>query len=305
MKFSRKTFFDGYRKAFGPLDQSEVDGLEFLLGKMEADPRWKNTEEIAYALSTIDHETNHTFQPIVEKRASRTRQPKLWASQNRYWSTGHQGRGFIQLTWPQNYERYGIKDEPDRALEPELAYEILTDGMHKGVYTGKKLSDYINDQETNYLEARRIVNAMDKAEQIAANAIKFEAILDRAAIEISEEEVKSEGLSPKPESEPVPQINIEHAEEVKTVPQPIEGGRKDDKPIQASQGGRKSTIATIIAGLGAAWTAIQGWFQNSSALKITGILCLTIVILAWMFRQLIMDYVRMNYMSDPTRLNVK
>lgn len=105
---------------------------------------------------------------------------------------------------------------------------------------------------------------------------------------------------------PVTQINVEHAEEVKaSTPLPVEGGRKDDAPKQASQGGTKSVIATAIGVLGGAGTAIGGWLQNSAALKIVGLLCITIVLLALVFRQLIMDYVRMTYMSDPTRINVK
>lgn len=122
---------------------------------------------------------------------------------------------------------------------------------------------------------------------------------------------KVEPFKPEPEKpdspteQTAPQINVEHAGEVNATPQPIEGGRKNDPPMQASQGGKKSTIAVIFGAIGSIWTGFQGWFQNSSALKITGILCLTAVILAWMFRQLIMDYVRMNYMSDPARLNVK
>ncbi|WP_449397146.1 hypothetical protein [Devosia riboflavina] len=51
--------------------------------------------------------------------------------------------------------------------------------MTKGTFTGKKLQDYINSDQCNYVEARRIVNGKDKdkAALIAGYAEKFEAAL--------------------------------------------------------------------------------------------------------------------------------
>lgn len=51
---------------------------------------------------------------------------------------------------------------------------ILVGGMDRGLFTGKKLPDYINSSSTNYTEARRTVNGMDKASQIAGYARTFE-----------------------------------------------------------------------------------------------------------------------------------
>jgi len=45
--------------------------------------------------------------------------------------------------------------------------------MANGSYTGKKLSDYINDQKCDFAGARRIVNGTDKKDEIAAIAQKF------------------------------------------------------------------------------------------------------------------------------------
>lgn len=177
MKFDRKTFFDGYRSAFGDLNQSQVVGLEFLLGKLEADTF--SLKQSAYVLSTIDHETAHTFQPIMERR-ERASSPRR-KNQDRYWLTNYQGRGFIQITWDYNYEKFGIADEPDKALEPETAYKIVSKGMRNGMFTGKKLSDYITNGKADYKNSRKVVNGLDKADQIAANARKFEAILESAA----------------------------------------------------------------------------------------------------------------------------
>jgi putative chitinase len=55
--FDRKKFFDGYRVRFGPLTQDLVDAIEFLLGQIEQDVRFGETEtdrrQIAYCLGTF------------------------------------------------------------------------------------------------------------------------------------------------------------------------------------------------------------------------------------------------------------
>ena len=56
-KFDRKKFFDGYRGRFGPLKQTLVDSLEFLLGQIEQDKRFSGTDVDrrmgAYCLATF------------------------------------------------------------------------------------------------------------------------------------------------------------------------------------------------------------------------------------------------------------
>lgn len=83
------------------------------------------------ALATVKVETGIAFAPIREKRADINRQPKLWALQERYWNSGFYGRGYIQLTWEENYKKYGqelgidLVGQPDLALDPTNAARIL------------------------------------------------------------------------------------------------------------------------------------------------------------------------------------
>lgn len=188
MKLNRETFFTGYHEAFGSLSQSQVDGLEFLLGKFEQDSF--TLKQMAYVLATIGHETAHTFEPIKERRGRVG--TKIRGLQDRYWDTGYYGRGFVQITWKQNYEKFGIADDPDKALDPETAYEIVSRGMREGLFTGKKLSDFINGK-TDYLNARRIVNGLDRAGDIAASARKYEGILTSAAKDAPDKPVALNG----------------------------------------------------------------------------------------------------------------
>lgn len=142
-------------------------------------------------------------------------------------------------------------------------------------------------------EHRKLIAAQDKK---STAQLKAEA----------EAELTKKDLEPAKAAEPGPQINVEHADQVKAdSPLPVEGGRKDDAPKQATQGGNKSLIATIVGGLAGGGTAIVGWIQNNATLAVVGVVCGTIVLLALIFRQIIIDYFRMKYMADPTKINVR
>ena len=54
-----------------------------------------------------------------------------------------------------------------------MARFILVHGFKYGVFTGRKLTDYINESATDFINARRCINALDRAEEIAARAEKW------------------------------------------------------------------------------------------------------------------------------------
>jgi len=91
------------------------------------------------------------------------------------------GRGYVQLTWKDNYQKQDTKLElngalmadPDLALNPDIALSVILGGMVDGDFTGKKLSDYFTDQLTDWVDARRIVNGTDRAQDIAGYAMAF------------------------------------------------------------------------------------------------------------------------------------
>jgi hypothetical protein len=56
-------------------------------------------------------------------------------------------------------------------------------GCLEGLFTGKKLSDYINGRKKNYKLARRVVNGNDRASLIAGYARKFEKALKKSESE--------------------------------------------------------------------------------------------------------------------------
>src|SRR5690606_1114717 len=87
------------------------------------------------------------------------------------------------LTWRENYEKasreLGVDfvTNPKLLLEPKHSAEIIVVGMKEGWFTGKKLSDYITLQKSDFRNARRIVNLMDKADLIAGYARDYDKLL--------------------------------------------------------------------------------------------------------------------------------
>lgn len=137
--------------------------------------------QTAYVLATALWETNRTMMPVVEAYWL----SEAWRAKNLRYYPWH-GRGFVQLTWESNYRRAGtalgvdLIAAPDRALDPDIAAQILVVGCKEGWFTGKRLTDYINPSATDYIGARRIINGTDQASTIAALALSYEAALTPA-----------------------------------------------------------------------------------------------------------------------------
>ncbi len=66
---------------------------------------------------------------------------------------------------------------PSLALDPEVAYAVMSLGMREGLFTGVGLGAFINATACDYVNARQIINRMDRAALIAGYAQGLEAIL--------------------------------------------------------------------------------------------------------------------------------
>lgn len=156
--------------------------------------------ELAYILATIYHETAGTMLPIRERGGDKYFF-KMYDPQSFVPSRAalaikmgarngdgviFYGRGYVQITWRQNYLKFEnlLKQDftssalaADKMLEHDNAIFAAIYGMERGFFTGKKLSDYINPEKTDYVGARRIINGADCAQKIADLAAEYYRLL--------------------------------------------------------------------------------------------------------------------------------
>lgn len=195
---NREKFYSGYREKLGALNSSQLNGLEFILSKLDETDKFSLATEYSYILSTIRRETNNTYQPVIEgywikknrKKALydyyTKNNPSALKSIFPYgWNTHktYEGRGRVQTTHIFNAVKIrnalgiDVVENPDLLLDNETDWKVLELGFN-GLWTGRKLSDYINENETDYKNARRIVNGLDHWREIQDDAMKFYTIIN-------------------------------------------------------------------------------------------------------------------------------
>jgi hypothetical protein len=129
-------------------------------------------KKLAYILATVDYETSGSFKPLLEKTAS--------AADNYY------GRGYVPMEFKGNYIIIGkdlgvdLVDNPDLALNPDIAAEVTIDIMMRGLATGHRLGDYFSATKSDWVGARAITGTGAHGAEIAAQAQQIYAVLTGA-----------------------------------------------------------------------------------------------------------------------------
>jgi putative chitinase len=201
-----KAFFDHLRATvLGPdLSADEVNGCNAILTAMEGLP----LAYVAYALATAYHETAHTMQPVKERGGTGyfTRMYDIMGQRpdvakrlgNMQPGDGATfcGRGYVQITGRHNYakasEKLGLDCVrfPDIALHPAAAAFIMREGMLGGWFTGVTLASELPEHEPacmgSFVNARRIINGVDRAQLIAGYAMQFQKALQLGAWLVAE-----------------------------------------------------------------------------------------------------------------------
>jgi len=169
------------------LNQKQIDSIDAIInywdGAGYTDLRW-----LAYILATTKHETANTMLPIEEygKGKGRSYGKKIKHSGIKYTIPDklYFGRGYVQLTWYENYDLIGrllgidLLGNPEFALDVKVATKILFEGMTKGAssfgdFTGRCLEMYFTSKVEDWEGARKIINGTDKKELIAGYGRKF------------------------------------------------------------------------------------------------------------------------------------
>jgi hypothetical protein len=191
-RVQRQQFYERCAKKFpkavfsGPSRQSIEAIFDYWDRSSSGDRRW-----LAYILGDAYRETAGTMSPAT--REGRDEKGKLCATDDCSvaWLTRNKlpyvtpakngkvffGRGFLQLTHADNYLRVGqalgwgslLYDDPDSVLTLDRGVPILVEGLAKGLVNSKgfKLSDFFNDEVTEWIGARLLVNPGTTVERAA------------------------------------------------------------------------------------------------------------------------------------------
>jgi putative chitinase len=215
----RAKFFATARNSVfrGSLAQTQVEGVDAILDACDA-LEVTDARHIAYILATPMIETGGKFQPISENlnyseqglrgtfpkyfspadAKAYARQPERIANRAYASRMGNgneasgdgwkfRGRGFCQITGHDNYAKFSkllghdLVTNPDVAMQDDIAAKVIVIGMRDGVFTGKSLADFFTSTSSDWINARRIINSLDRAADIAAYGKKFYEALKAAA----------------------------------------------------------------------------------------------------------------------------
>lgn len=196
-EINEKFFFDYIRLQLfdGALTSKQVSGLKSIISVWSEKHAGQDDRFLAYMLGTAHHETGRTMQPIKEwggnpyffrmydPQGQRPDVARRLGNTQPGDGVKFCGRGYVQLTGRANYTNWAGKtgktlvDNPDLALDPDVAAIILIEGMLAGSFTGKKLENYFAAGRADWVNARRIINGVDKAQLVGSYAMKYYAAI--------------------------------------------------------------------------------------------------------------------------------
>lgn len=264
MAVDKKFFFDTVRKSLfsGTMTETQVAVLDGIIDSFGG-----SHDQMAYIMATPYHEVGPSLEPVTENlNYTAKRITEVWPSRFKTIASAkpyagnpealgnkvyggrmgndlpgdgfrYRGRGLSQITGKEMYTKFGklmsldLVGNPDLALQPKIAGRILVVGMRDGLFTGKKLPDFINAKDVDYIDARAIINADVAANgrKIASIASKFRAALRESSVTQPQTETPTEQIKP-------------------------------DKVSTAPSKSGWTVVLTILAGVVAAIFKSLGWF---------------------------------------------
>jgi len=182
----------GYLKVAGySMDPGQRSGFELVVSYILQSSRTLSKSYAAYMLATIEWETARRWSPIIEygdlayfdKYNAGMPLGRELGNDQPGDGYRYRGRGYVQITGKRNYRLFAtllskdIVNNPDLALNEQVAWAIASIGCSTGRFTGKTLPAYCNQYKSDYVNARHVINGLDHAEDIAKRAMLFESCL--------------------------------------------------------------------------------------------------------------------------------
>lgn len=189
----REQIFNGSIK-----DQRTVETITTMLNVWESKYASSPIEFLAYAFATAYHETQFVLYPnkelggpqyltrMYDIRGDRPTLAKRYGNIHPGDGILFAGKGLVHITWRNNYRKMGnklgvnLEDNPNLALDINIAVLILFEGMFTGLFTGVSLYDCYTNGSFNAIKARKIINGTDKAKEISEYYYTFLAILENS-----------------------------------------------------------------------------------------------------------------------------
>ena len=145
----------------------------------EAKKQGASNSQIAYILGTAKHESDN-FNTMTEYASGVAYEGRQDLGNTQVGDgTRYKGAGYVQITGRNNFDKYSkltgldLIGNPNLAKDPKTSAFITVNGILTGSFTGAKLSNYVNDNKTDFINARRTVNGTDKAQLIANYATDY------------------------------------------------------------------------------------------------------------------------------------
>lgn len=201
---NRKAFFDVARLTLfgGKLNTVQVQRLGDLLDEAGVYPIVM-AEQAAYVFATAHWETDR-FNAMEEYASGEAYEGRADLG-NTQPGDGKRfkGRGFPMLTgrknyaWASNVAGVDLLADPAAAADPLLSARLIFVGMHTGEFTGVGLGRFINPQKVDFVNARKTVNGLDRAELIADIAERYLAAIN-AGMTVEPEQLPPGDFSARP-----------------------------------------------------------------------------------------------------------
>jgi hypothetical protein len=305
MPINRKVWYAEAKVPFfgGRVTQQNVDGCEPIFDVWEERYSDQPIEFLAYILAGVFRETGGKMTPQRETFADSEKEAirrlnVAWAAgkmpwvKTPYWRSKppYIGHGRIQNTHQANYEklakRFNVPElakNPAMLLDPKynkLDAEITVVGHFEGIWTGKKLSHFWHPngvpgkpgEKFDARKARQIVNALDHADEIAANyKIAFKALKKAAQVPMDTPVL----IPDQPDQPPVPNSPAEVMIENTTAPT---GEGRTPAQSHINWAAFAATLTGILTAIGGFMEKINSW-PAVVAICVVLLICLAVIVI--------------------------